>query len=166
MTKEKKQSLIIRKVIKYIITILTIIITMLSTFAFATSSETIFPTKDITTPRGKIEIVGATRNNGTNYVNSNEVDVEIIAQDDNEGTIKYYLSKTEISNTTEIAEDDWKTYRSGVTEKLKFDEGEGTYTLYLVLKDEAGNTNIAYSGSNVEYTIEYNKNSADAKLFT
>lgn len=84
------------------------------------------------------------------------------------GEIKYYISETPISNIDEIEDNSWTTYEDGITENFTLGTGnlEEMYDLYLALKDESGNTNLIYSGSNIEYTIKYNENALDAKLFT
>ena len=53
MTNENNRRI---KSVKYVITILTLLFTLVSTFVFATSNE-ILPTNDVTPPRGKLKIV-------------------------------------------------------------------------------------------------------------
>lgn len=81
MTKENKQN---KKSIKYILSILTLLFIMFNTIVLATSNETILPTNDVTPPRGKLEIKGSYVVNDITYVETNEIEVEIIAKDDSE----------------------------------------------------------------------------------
>ena len=79
-----------------LITLVTLLVTMFSTFTFATSGV-ITATTDVTPPRGKIEIKNFIKKDNLNFVPSSEIDVEIIAKDDSEGEIKYFVSSNEIS---------------------------------------------------------------------
>ena len=145
--------------VKYIIVISALLIMILNTFALATSSTT-----DVTPPRGKLEIKNIIQINNVNYVDTAEIEVEINAKDDicADSEIKYYISTSQISDSTEIAENDWKTYSLGITEKLTLPNLNGSNTIYVVFKDATGNTSLIYSGTNVQYTIAYDKNADDA----
>ena len=91
---------------------------------------------------------------------------EQLAKDNIENAdIKYYLSTSPISKTTEIAEGDWHSLASGDTQRIDLSNQEGISAIYLTLKDEAGNTSVIYSGNDTEYIIEYDMNTNDVTNF-
>ena len=69
-----------------------------------------FYENDVTPPWGRIVITGATEVNNVNYVDRQQVEAQIYAADDmcKDNEIQYYLSTSEISDTTKIT--DWKDY--------------------------------------------------------
>ena len=121
---------------------------------------------DVTPPWGRLTITGAVEINNVNYVNRQEIEVQIYAADDKckDNEIKYYLSTSEISDTTKIT--DWKDYSTGLKVNVTLPSTTSLNKIYAVFKDANGNTSIVYSGSNVEQTITYNVNASDATMVT
>lgn len=139
-----------------------------STVQAAEKDSNGFYKNDVTPPWGKIVIQGATEVDSVNYVDRKDVVVEIYAADDmcEDNEIKYYLSTSEISDTTKIASADWKTYSVGVTENVTLPNTTSMNTVYVVFKDYNGNTSLIYKGSALEQTITYNANATDATMPT
>lgn len=127
-----------------------------------------FYENDVTPPWGRIVIQGAREVDSVNYVDRQEVVVEIYAADDMcaDEEIKYYLSQSEISDTTKIADSDWKSYTTGKTETITLNSTSSMNTIYAVFKDHNGNTSLIYTGSALEQTINYNANATDATMPT
>lgn len=123
---------------------------------------------DVTPPWGRIVIQGATEVDSVNYVDRKDVVVEIYASDDMcaDRQIMYYLSTSEISDTTKIASDEWKYYSVGATENVTLPNTTSMNTIYAVFKDHNGNTSLIYKGSAVEQTITYDANATDATMPT
>lgn len=123
---------------------------------------------DVTPPWGRIVIQGATEVDSVNYVDRKDVVVEIYASDDmcDDDEIMYYLSTSEISDTTKIASDEWRTYSVGATENVTLPNTTSMNTVYAVFKDYNGNTSLIYKGSAVEQTITYDANATDATMPT
>ena len=121
-----------------LILFITLLVTMFTTTIYATAGD-IVATADVTPPRGKIEIKNVIKKDNLNFVPYSEIEVEIIAKDDSEGEIKYFISSTEILDTTEISEDSWNTYQDGKIEKVTLDSTKQLNTvfhesLYYLLK--------------------------------
>lgn len=127
-----------------------------------------FYENDVTPPWGRIVIQGAREVDSVNYVDRQEVVVEIYAADDMcaDNEIKYYLSQSEISDTTKIADSDWKSYTTGKTETITLNSTSSMNTIYAVFKDHNGNTSLIYTGSALEQTINYSANATDATMPT
>ena len=104
---------------------------------------------DATPPYGKIEISEVTKVEGTDKVS---VKVQILAKDDRckDDEIKYYLSTSQISNTTGITE--WESYTTNKTETLEVVAGS---KIYAVFKDKNGNTSLINKGESLSQTIVY-----------
>ena len=148
---------------KFILAITCLLITMFSTISLATGSQA---TLDVTPPRGKLEIQNMTQIDNINYVDTANVTFEVTAFDDicEPTEIKYYYSLSPISNTAEVTT--WYDYTPGVTHDITLTNPSGTNTIYAVFKDNVGNTSRIYSGADLTYTIQYNKNADDAVMFT
>lgn len=127
-----------------------------------------FYENDVTPPFGRIVIQGAREVDSVNYVDRQEVVVEIYAADDMcaDEEIKYYLSQSKISDTTKIVDSDWKSYTTGKTETITLNSTSSMNTIYAVFKDHNGNTSLIYTGSALEQTINYNANATDATMPT
>ena len=119
---------------------------------------------DVTPPWGRLVITGATEVNNVNYVDRQQVEVQIYAADDisKYNEIKYYLSTSEISDTTKIT--DWKDYSTDLKVNVTLPSTTSTNKISIVFKDANGNTSLIYSGSNLEQTITYNVNASDATI--
>lgn len=148
---------------KIIIAITTLLITMFSTISLATGN---LSTLDITPPRGKIAFKNSTQIDNITYVDSVNATFEVSAIDDmcDPTEIKYYYSLSPISNTAEVAT--WYDYAPGNTHDITLTNPSGTNTIYAVFKDNVGNISRIYSGADLTYTIQYNKNADDAVMFT
>ena len=125
-----------------------------------------FYENDVTPPWGRIVITGATEVNNVNYVDRQQVEVQIYAADDmcKDNEIQYYLSTSEISDTTKIT--DWKDYSTGLKVNVTLPSTTSLNKIYAVFKDLNGNTSLIFSGSNLEQTITYNANASDATMAT
>lgn len=116
---------------------------------------------DIMPPSGRLVILGeAEVKDNTSYVESPTVMVQIFAQDNvSSGTgIKYYLGMEPLTAPVNADSSVWKSYYDGVTESISIKNMNETNTIYLVLKDENGNTSTAYKDASTEYTITYDAN--------
>lgn len=124
----------------------------------AMATEVNYYENDVTPPWGRVSIVGATEVNNINYVDRQEITVQVYASDDmcEEKEIKYYLSFDAISKTTKIADSDWKSLASGDTTKLTLPSITSTNTIYAMFKDLNGNTSLIYTGT--QQTITYDAN--------
>lgn len=125
-----------------------------------------FYENDVTPPWGRIVVTGATEVNNVNYVDRQQVEVQIYAADDmcKDNEIQYYLSTSEISDTTKIT--DWKDYSTGLKVNVTLPSTTSLNKIYAVFKDLNGNTSLIFSGSNLEQTITYNANASDATMAT
>lgn len=124
---------------------------------------------DVTPPWGRVSIVGATEVNNVNYVDRQTVEVQIYASDDmcKDSEIKYYISTSEISDTTKLADSNWLPYaEGGVKTSITLPNVSGLNKIYAVFKDHNGNTSLVYSGSDLEQTVTYNANASDATMPT
>lgn len=137
-----------------------------SAFAFPEGSTKTYYENDVTPPWGRIVITGATEVNNVNYVDRQQVEVQIYAADDmcKDNEIQYYLSTSEISDTTKIT--DWKDYSTGLKVNVTLPSTTSLNKIYAVFKDLNGNTSLIFSGSNLEQTITYNANASDATMAT
>lgn len=137
-----------------------------SAFAFPESTTKTYYENDVTPPWGRIVITGATEVNNVNYVDRQQVEVQIYAADDmcKDNEIQYYLSTSEISDTTKIT--DWKDYSTGLKVNVTLPSTTSLNKIYAVFKDLNGNTSLIFSGSNLEQTITYNANASDATMAT
>ena len=130
------------------------------------SANAAYYDNDVTPPWGRLTITGAAEINNVSYVNRQEIEVQIYATDDKckDNEIKYYLSTSEISDTSKIT--DWKDYSTGLKVNITLPSTTSLNKIYAVFKDANGNTSIVYTGSNVEQTITYNVNASDATMVT
>lgn len=137
-----------------------------SAFAFPESSIKTYYENDVTPPWGRIVITGATEVSNVNYVDRQQVEVQIYAADDmcKDNEIQYYLSTSEISDTTKIT--DWEDYSTGLKVNVTLPSTTSTNKISIVFKDLNGNTSLIFSGSNLEQTITYNANASDATMAT
>lgn len=137
-----------------------------SAFAFPESLTKTYYENDVTPPWGRIAITGATEVNNVNYVDRQQVEVQIYAADDmcKDNEIEYYLSTSEISDTTKIT--DWKTYSTGLKVNVTLPSTTSLNKIYAVFKDYNGNTSLIYSGSSLEQTVTYDANASDATMAT
>ena len=137
-----------------------------SAFAFPESSTKTYYENDVTPPWGRIVITGATEVSNVNYVDRQQVEVQIYAADDmcKDNEIQYYLSTSEISDTTKIT--DWKDYSTGLKVNVTLPSTTSLNKIYAVFKDLNGNTSLIFSGSNLEQTITYDANASDATMVT
>lgn len=137
-----------------------------SAFAFPESTTKTYYENDVTPPWGRIVITGATEVNNVNYVDRQQVEVQIYAADDmcKDNEIQYYLSTSEISDTTKIT--DWEDYSTGLKVNVTLPSTTSLNKIYAVFKDLNGNTSLIFSGSNLEQTITYNANASDATMAT
>ncbi len=137
-----------------------------SAFAFPESTTKTYYENDVTPPWGRIVITGATEVNNVNYVDRQQVEVQIYAADDmcKDNEIQYYLSTSEISDTTKIT--DWKDYSTGLKVNVTLPSTTSLNKIYAVFRDLNGNTSLIFSGSNLEQTITYNANASDATMAT
>ena len=130
------------------------------------SAKAAYYDNDVTPPWGRLTITGAAEVNNVSYVNRQEIEVQIYAADDKckDNEIKYYLSTSEISDTSKIT--DWKDYSTGLKVNITLPSTTSLNKIYAVFKDANGNTSLIYSGSNVEQTITYNVNASNATMVT
>ena len=137
-----------------------------SAFAFPESSTKTYYENDVTPPWGRIVITGATEVSNVNYVDRQQVEVQIYAADDmcKDNEIQYYLSTSEISDTTKIT--DWKDYSTGLKVNVTLPSTTSLNKIYAVFRDLNGNTSLIFSGSNLEQTITYDANASDATMAT
>lgn len=137
-----------------------------SAFAFPESSIKTYYENDVTPPWGRIVITGATEVSNVNYVDRQQVEVQIYAADDmcKDNEIQYYLSTSEISDTTKIT--DWEDYSTGLKVNVTLPSTTSLNKIYAVFRDLNGNTSLIFSGSNLEQTITYNANASDATMAT
>ena len=137
-----------------------------SAFAFPESSIKTYYENDVTPPWGRIVITGATEVNNVNYVDRQQVEVQIYAADDmcKDNEIQYYLSTSEISDTAKIT--DWEDYSTGLKVNVTLPSTTSLNKIYAVFRDLNGNTSLIFSGSNLEQTITYNANASDATMAT
>lgn len=137
-----------------------------SAFAFPERSIKTYYENDVTPPWGRIVITGATEVNNVNYVDRQQVEVQIYAADDmcKDNEIQYYLSTSEISDTTKIT--DWKDYSTGLKVNVTLPSTTSLNKIYAVFRDLNGNTSLIFSGSNLEQTITYDANASDATMAT
>ena len=137
-----------------------------SAFAFPESTTKTYYENDVTPPWGRIVITGATGVNNVNYVDRQQVEVQIYAADDmcKDNEIQYYLSTSEISDTTKIT--DWEDYSTGLKVNVTLPSTTSTNKISIVFKDLNGNTSLIFSGSNLEQTITYDANASDATMAT
>ena len=100
---------------------------------------------DITPPWGRIYVEKSVPRDGISYVGSNTVTTRIYANDDicKDEEIKYYISTEEISDTSKLADNLWKTYKAGESTEITLDE-DGTKKIYAIFKDANGNTSLIY----------------------
>lgn len=137
-----------------------------SAFAFPESSIKTYYENDVTPPWGRIVITGATEVSNVNYVDRQQVEVQIYAADDmcKDNEIQYYLSTSEISDTAKIT--DWKDYSTGLKVNVTLPSTTSLNKIYAVFRDLNGNTSLIFSGSNLEQTITYDANASDATMAT
>ena len=137
-----------------------------SAFAFPESSIKTYYENDVTPPWGRIVITGATEVSNVNYVDRQQVEVQIYAADDmcKDNEIQYYLSTSEISDTAKIT--DWEDYSTGLKVNVTLPSTTSLNKIYAVFKDLNGNTSLIFSGSNLEQTITYDANASDATMAT
>ena len=137
-----------------------------SAFAFPESSIKTYYENDVTPPWGRIVITGATEVSNVNYVDRQQVEVQIYAADDmcKDNEIQYYLSTSEISDTTKIT--DWEDYSTGLKVNVTLPSTTSLNKIYAVFRDLNGNTSLIFSGSNLEQTITYDANASDATMAT
>ena len=137
-----------------------------SAFAFPESSIKTYYENDVTPPWGRIVITGATEINNVNYVDRQQVEVQIYAADDmcKDNEIQYYLSTSEISDTAKIT--DWEDYSTGLKVNVTLPSTTSLNKIYAVFRDLNGNTSLIFSGSNLEQTITYDANASDATMAT
>lgn len=110
---------------------------------------------DVTPPWGRIIIQDATEVNNVNYVEREQVTVQIYARDNVSNWVYYHLSTSPISTTTPIT--DWTLWNEGATETIDLPNVTGTNTIYAAFKDYNGNTSIIYDES-LSHTIVYDVN--------
>lgn len=134
-----------------------------SAFAFPESTTKTYYENDVTPPWGRIVITGATEVSNVNYVDRQQVEVQIYAADDmcKDNEIQYYLSTSEISDTTKIT--DWKDYSTGLKVNVTLPSTTSTNKISIVFKDLNGNTSLIYKGGQ---TVTYDPNASDATLST
>lgn len=134
--------------------------------AFPESSVQAYYDNDVTPPWGRIAITGAAEVNNVNYVDRQQVEVQIYAADDmcSDSEIKYYLSTSEISDTSKIT--NWQDYSTGLKVNITLPSTTSLNKIYAVFKDANGNTSLIYSGSNLEQTVTYDANASDATMPT
>ena len=137
-----------------------------SAFAFPESSIKTYYENDVTPPWGRIVITGATEVSNVNYVDRQQVEVQIYAADDmcKDNEIQYYLSTSEISDTAKIT--DWEDYSTGLKVNVTLPSTTSLNKIYAVFRDLNGNTSLIFSGSNLEQTITYDANASDATMAT
>lgn len=128
-------------------------IAMLGAGSLAYATE--YDAGDVTPPWGRIIIADATEVDNINYVDREEVTVQIYARDDKSDEIYYYLSTSPISTTTKIT--NWKLWSTGATEVITLPSITSTNTIYAAFKDKNGNTSIIFDSS-LSHTIVYNTN--------
>ena len=135
-------------------------------FAFPESTTKTYYENDVTPPWGRIVITGATEVSNVNYVDRQQVEVQIYAADDmcKDNEIQYYLSTSEISDTTKIT--DWEDYSTGLKVNVTLPSTTSLNKIYAVFRDLNGNTSLIFSGSNLEQTITYDANASDATMAT
>lgn len=115
---------------------------------------------DITPPRGSITVVGATVENDVNKITGKEFVVQIYAEDNASpaSEIKVYTVLDNVPDTEKILDSEWETYREGYTKILTIPDEQISTTVYVVLKDKAGNTNTIFNGENASYQLIYDAN--------
>ena len=121
---------------------------------------------DITPPRGSVTVIGSTIENGVNNVTSKEFTIRIQATDDvsTSSEIKVYVVLNKIPDTEKILDSAWETYRDGYTKTLTIPDDTTEATVYVVLKDKAGNTQTIFTGSNASYNLKYDANGGTSNI--
>ena len=121
---------------------------------------------DITPPRGSVTVIGSTVENGVNNVTSKEFTIQIQATDDvsTSSEIKVYVVLNKIPDTEKILDSAWETYKDGYTKTLTIPDDTTEATVYVVLKDKAGNTQTIFTGSNASYNLKYDANGGTANI--
>ena len=126
------------------------------------------PTKmiDITPPRGSITVVGATVENNVNNITGKNFVIQVQATDDvsTASEIKIYTVLDNVPDTEKILDSDWETYKNGYTKSLTIPDGQIKTTVYVVLKDKAGNTQTIFTGSNPSYNLKYDTNGGETTI--
>ena len=128
---------------------------MMAMSSTALATQVTYDENDVTPPWGRIIIQGATEVNSVNYVDREQVTVEIYARDNVSDTIYYHLSTSAISTTSEIT--DWTLYQEGATQTVDLPNVSSTNTIYAVFKDKNGNTSYIHDDS-LSRTIVYDTN--------
>ncbi len=123
-------------------------------------------TIDVTPPWAKLTIAGAIEKDGTYYVDSTEVDVEIYAHDDTcaDTEIEYYISTTPIDTSKPLEESLWQPYTPGLRQHYTLASLTDTNLLYAAFRDAVGNTSLIYEGTDVEYTVHYDGNGGEGSI--
>ena len=121
---------------------------------------------DIIPPTGSITVKDATIRNNINYVPSNNVTLEISAQDNisTSSEIKVYITTEAIDLTKKIADALWENYSNGMTKTITITNLSATTRIYALFKDAAGNTSAAFTGADTEYSIIYNLNGGTGSI--
>ena len=121
---------------------------------------------DIIPPTGSITVKDATIRNNINYVPSNNVTLEISAQDNisTSSEIKVYITTEAIDLTKTIADALWENYSNGMTKSITITNLSATTRIYALFKDAAGNTSAAFTGADTEYSIIYNLNGGTGSI--
>ena len=116
---------------------------------------------DVIPPSGRISVVGAAEVvDNVSYVESPTVVIQIYAQDNvsSGNAIKYYIGTTPLEDPVNAADSVWHSYSDGVTENISITNLSDSNTIYLVLKDAAGNTSTIYKDASTQYTVTYDAN--------
>ena len=115
---------------------------------------------DVIPPTGSISIKNSTMQDGVPTVTSREIQVSVTATDNvsTGSAIKVYTVLGEAPDTTKISDSSWESYTAGYTKTITVPDGTTSSTVYVVLKDAAGNTNTIFKGTNASYKLIYNAN--------
>ena len=127
-----------------------LIICMILILSEGVNATAEYYSNDMTPPFGRIEVTEVIKVEGS--TDEMAVTVQIYAKDDmaKDSEIKYYLSVSEIANTSEITE--WKGYTTNKTDSIKVKSGS---KIYVVFKDKNGNTSHINDGKSLSQTIVY-----------
>ena len=111
--------------------------------------------KDIDSPIGSVEIIGNIIEDET-YVNNKWVTLKLTADDDitenNNMKMKLYNKEDyeKLLSTEDIV---WEDFEEEINWPLT--DGDGEKTVYLILKDEAGNTSVTVFHGEVNYVVHH-----------
>lgn len=129
-----------------------IVFSIVCVFCFGIAKISYASAIDTIPPKGEVIVKNATLDNGIYYVSSSEIVLGITASDDVSATnnLKMFISDSPISSAEATNDSLWQAYSSEVNYTI--DENTlDTSTIYVYLKDEAGNISTNAIDSSMEF---------------